>query len=430
MNKLKVVLLCHYWSKETEQMLGLKHYFRELSPWIQEYINLFKNNHDIELHVLAPNYTANKNISIFEEGIHYHFYHYAPTVLSLLIVPIIKYKLKHDEPYKIAERSANVLTNFYTVEKEVTKLIKTINPHVIHVFGTENPDYSAGVVSLMNQYPIVITIQGYAYLAEDRRMHLDKKFQLIRRRIEKKVNTNARYLIVSPSSPDMPEFKPFENGQKRLISGGNITKIPNVNAEQAQKEYDVSFYGRVTPDKGVEDLVKAIGILHDKGLSLKTLIIGKCTPAYQEKLQTLAEIQNAASLIHFTGFVEDHDDVYKYAASAKMVALPTHVDLMPNTIREALAMGLPVIASDAGYIPTLNKDRECVALHKVGDSEDLACKILKVFSDSNYQQMLIANGRITFNEKFSMSRVYSRSIEIYQDVFSDYCKKLGSDENL
>lgn len=427
MNKLKVVLLCHYWSKETEQMLGLKHYFRELSPWIQEYINLYKNKEDIELHVLAPNYTANKNISIFKEEIYYHFYHYAPTVLSSFIVPIIKYKLKHNEPYKIAERSANVLTNFRTVEKNVTKKITSINPHVIHVFGTENPDYSAGVLPLMGKYPILITIQGYAYLAENRPMYLDNKFQLIRRRLEKEINTNASYIIVSSISPDMPEFKPFENGQKRFLSGGNITKIPNVDAEQTEKKYDISFYGRVTPDKGVEDLVRAIGIIYGKGLSLKTLIIGKCTPAYQEKLRAMAETYKAGSMIHFTGFVEDHDDVYKYAASAKMVALPTHVDLMPNTIREALAMGLPVVASDAGYISSLNNDRECVALHRVGDIEDLACKILKVISDNSYRQMLIDNGRLTFSEKFSMSKVYSRSIEIYKDVFDDYNKKMGFD---
>lgn len=421
--KLKVVLLCHYWSKEAEEMIGKKHYFRELSPWIQEYINIFKNKNDIELHVVAPNYTSNINVDIEKDGIYFHFYHYAPSVISSCIAPVVKYKLKHEEPFKIAERTANVLTNFKTVAKEVPAIVNRIEPDVLHVYGTENPDYSAGVMSLINKYPVLITIQGYAYLAEDRPMRLDQKFQLIRRKLEREINMAAPYMVVSPNFPNMPEFKPFENCQKRLLSGGNITRRPLVEAEKAEKKYDVSFYGRVTPDKGVEDLVKAIALLYSRGLKLSTLIIGKCTPAYQEKLRSIANEYHAGDMLNFTGFVEDHEDVYNFAASSRLVALPTRVDLMPNTIREAISMGLPVVASDAGYIPSLNSERLSVIIHKAGDVDDLANKIEFLYTNPELIQTLIRNGRETFFERFSMDKVYSRSIEIYNEVAEDYLLK-------
>lgn len=64
-----------------------------------------------------------------------------------------------------------------------------------------------------------------------------------------------------------------------------------------------------------------------------------------------------------------------------MAVFPTRIDLMPNTIREAIGMGLPVVASNAGYIPSLNNKRETVKIHKVGDIEDLASKIEEVYQD-------------------------------------------------
>lgn len=417
---IKVALICHYWSKETEEILGLKHYFRELSPWIQEYINLYKKKNDVELHVVAPNYTSNTNFECQKDGIYFHFFHYSPSFLSTIIAPIVRCKLNHDEPYKIAERAANVLTNFKTTFNEIPKIVDRIVPDVVHVYGTENPDYSAGVIPLLDRYPILITIQGYAYLAEDRPLRLDQKFQNIRRRIEKELNTSANYLVVSPNLPDMPEFKPFENGQKRFLSGGNITRRPKIMASHINKKYDISFYGRVTSDKGVEDLVKAISLLCSKGLKLKTLIIGKCTDSYKSYLCSIADEYQASNLLTFSGFVEDHDDVYALAASAIMAVLPTRIDLMPNTIREAIGMGLPVVASNAGYIPLLNNKRETVKIHKVGDIEDLASKIEEVYQDESLRKKLIKNGMTTFDERFSMNNVYSRSVEIYKEVQKDF----------
>lgn len=417
--KLKVVLLCHYWSIEAEQIVGKKYSFNELSPWIQERLKMFENKEDIELHVISPNYTSNRLVEVEVNGIHYHFYKYAPSLLSLLLIPAVKIILKHDEPKKIADRSANTLTGFRTVVNSVNYIVNRIQPDVIHVFGTEFLDSSAGAVSLIGKYPILITIQGFAYKIKKSKLYLDNKFQDQRKNVEKLLNTSCHYMTFDSTTPDLPDFKPFERGQIKYEDGGNITRVPKINAETVNKKYDISFFGRVSADKGVEDLVKAIGLLTQKGHKLRTLIIGKCTPAYETKLEeTLAKYTNE-KLLHFSGFVTDHEEMYNLAASSTMVVLPTKVDLMPNTIRESIAMGLPVVASDAGYIPTLNKDQESVSIHHVGDVEDIALKIEHVYNDAHYRKMLIDNGRKTFKEQYSMDRVYSRTIEIYKAVYEE-----------
>ena len=94
------------------EMVGRKHYFRELSPWIQETLNLFKNKEDVEMHVVAPNYASNTDVFCEKDGISFHYYKYAPPVLSVFMLILIKLFVKHDEPYKIAERTANLATRF------------------------------------------------------------------------------------------------------------------------------------------------------------------------------------------------------------------------------------------------------------------------------------------------------------------------------
>lgn len=418
--KLKVVLLCHYWSPEAEEMVGKKHFFRELSPWIQERLNLFKNKDDIELHVVAPNYTKNTDIEVKKDGIHYHFYHYAPSLLSSILVPVIKYRLHHDEPYKIAERAANTLTKFATVRKSVVRIIDKISPDLIHIFGTENPDYSTGIIPLMDKYPVLVSIQGYAYMTKINPFVVDRMFRKIRIENEAYINRNAKYMYLSDSNPEMPEFAPFRNNQYTIKSPGNITRVPKVNAETAAKEYDISFFGRVSADKGVEDLAHAVGKLHTKGIDLKVLIIGKCVETYQNLLKSIVNSYGADNLLTFSGFVEDHEEMYELTASARMVVLPTRVDLMPNTIRESMAMGLPVVASDAGYITSLNDTRESIAIHKVSDIDDIADKIEKVYTDVEYRNLLISNARITFKERFSMDNLYEKTIEAYKEVCEDY----------
>ena len=81
--RIKVVLLCHYWSDEMAEMVGRKHYFRELSPWIQETLNLFKGKKDVELHVVAPNYASNTDVESEKDGIFFHYYHYETGMLIL-----------------------------------------------------------------------------------------------------------------------------------------------------------------------------------------------------------------------------------------------------------------------------------------------------------------------------------------------------------
>lgn len=418
---IRVVLLCHYWSDEMAEMVGRKHYFQELSPWIQETLNGFKNKNDVELHVVAPNYASNTYLTCIKDGIHFHFYHYSPTWISVLAAPLIKLFVKHLETYKIAERLANTLTGFKTPAKSASAIIREIDPDLIHLYGSENPDYSSSAVALMKDYPILLTIQGYAYLQTPDKFFLERMFYNYRVKFESYINNNVRY-FTSISKRSVIEFMDSKPGHfnscEALYYVTAITKVPHLDASLIDKNFDLVYYARIDKNKGIEDLIDVVEYLCSKGRSLKTLVMGRGSEAYVVRLKEIIKDKSLDDIIEFAGFIEKHEDVYKLAAQAKLMVLPTHNDGIPNTVREAMFMKLPVVSNNVGGIPRFNENRHCIHLVELGDLEGLANGICKILDDVDYRDELVNNAYQEAHEEYSPEAVYDQTVNAYKDMVS------------
>ncbi len=420
-DKTKVVLLTHYWSDEMAEMVGRKHYFRELAPWIQETINLFKDKNDVDFHVVAPNYASNILVECERQQIHFHFYHYSPTLLSRISAPLVRLFVNHSETFKIAERLANVLTGFRTPTVSARRLIRNINPDLIHLYGSENPDYSAPAIKLLGEYPVLLTVQGYVYLHSKSKKPLNRLFQLYRLKYEREINRSVRFLT-SSEAISIEELKNNNTGFwekcEKIFCLTPITKVPKVCANKVGKEYDVVFYARINKIKGIEDLIDVVSYLKEKGRLLKTLIMGRGGDAYVDYIKKKVADKGCSGIVTFAGFIENHEEVYLHAAKARVLVLPSHSDGTPNTIREAMFMKLPVVANNVGGIPTFNAKRHCIHLVKFGDIEDLANGICKVLDDDIYREELICNAYSEAYEVFSPDAIYGQLLFAYKDIFS------------
>lgn len=411
---IKVVLLCHYWSDEMAEMVGRKHYFRELSPWIQETLNLFKGKKDVELHVVAPNYAANVDVEAEKDGIHYHYYKYAPTVLSAVLLPTIKTWIKHNEPHKIAERTANLITRFITPKRRIPQIIKSIKPDLIHLYGSENLDYSVGVLPFLEKIPVLLTIQGYAYLMKKSDSVIVQNSNNLRAKYEDYINKRVHY--VTNYGIDYG-FEPFENGQKKYVLSA-ITRIPKEDASKTEKKYDIVFYARINEEKGIEDLLRSIGLLKRNGRTYNAIVVGKAEESYLSKLKGIVEEEGVKDEVEFTGFLDDHKDVYRIAASAKVLAFPSHNDVSPNTIRESMFMKLPVVAYGIGGVPFFNVHKECLCLVDEIDINKFSEALDKVLNNVQYREMLINNAYEDAVNYYAPDKIYQQTIDIYKDVLA------------
>ncbi len=416
MKKKKVVLLSMYWSTDAKELLGSKHYFRELQPWVQETINLFKNKSDVELHVVAPNFASNTDVEVAKDGIQFHFFNYAPTWLCACVYPLVKLFVKHDEPHKVAERTANFITDFVLPKKKIPAIINQIQPDLIHLYGSENPDYSTGIIPFLeSSIPVLVSVQGYAYLLKKSNNCFLNWHARYRIKYERIINTKVKY--ITNYGLDYG-FEPFENGQKKYVLSA-ITKIPRYDCLQSQNKYDVVFYARITKDKGIEDLINAISILKKKGRNLKTVVVGRAVDEYKEHLDKLIEKEGVADLIYFTGFLDSHDDVYRIAASSRVLAFPSHNDVSPNTIRESMFMHLPIVAYKIGGVPYFNIRKECIDLVEDGNIEAFAEELVKVIDNNDFRKRLIDNAYEEAVNYYNPESIYNQAINIYNDIWKN-----------
>lgn len=136
----------------------------------------------------------------------------------------------------------------------------------------------------------------------------------------------------------------------------------------------ILFLGRLHPQKGVDTLVRAMADLPDA-----QLVLAGDGPD-RAQLERLAVQLGVRDRIRFLGFV-GHDAVPKLFRSADVFVMPSRYEELGTAIIEAMACGLPVVASRTGGIPDLVEDGHTGLLTPPGDPVALAEALGRVLSD-------------------------------------------------
>lgn len=103
--------------------------------------------------------------------------------------------------------------------------------------------------------------------------------------------------------------------------------------------------------KGQGVLLEATALLRKKGYPIQVLLIGD--GARRHELEKLTEQLNISSVVTFTGAINDRSALLKKLQQAHLFVLPSKAEGLPRAILEAMAVGLPCVASDVDGIPEL-----------------------------------------------------------------------------
>jgi glycosyltransferase involved in cell wall biosynthesis len=131
--------------------------------------------------------------------------------------------------------------------------------------------------------------------------------------------------------------------------------------------------GAMQPIYGVDVLLGALERIRRTYPEVGAIIIAYKSedPAYREEIDGLVASLSLERAVLFPQYLPD---VSAVVAQADVSVRPCHQDGDSMAVREALALGVPVVASRVGFRP------EGTVLFEPGDSADLAEKLLKVFS--------------------------------------------------
>ncbi len=162
--------------------------------------------------------------------------------------------------------------------------------------------------------------------------------------------------------------------------------------------------GRVTPVKGLEHLVAAAGLLRRAGVPLQVTIVGPLDePEYLNFLKDKANALGMREQVRFTGRVAHGHQLWEHYRGADVFVLPSLSEGTPNVISEAMAKGLPIIASNVGGIPRVVRHGVNGVLVGHGRPEPLADALGSIAADSQ-RRYTMGLASVSMAPEFTMER--------------------------
>ncbi len=171
--------------------------------------------------------------------------------------------------------------------------------------------------------------------------------------------------------------------------------------------------GRLSREKGHTDLVRAFYKMREltSDSSLRLVLVGE-----GPERPRIEECCRSLGLTEVVTLVGQQDDINPYYGIADVFLLPSHSEGCPNVLLEAMAAGVPVVATAVGGIPEVATNGRDAILVKKRDGDGLAFAAAGILKDQQLRDSLVSYGREIVSRK--SPEAYFQSVA---SVFSQAC---------
>jgi len=217
-----------------------------------------------------------------------------------------------------------------------------------------------------------------------------------------------REIFLIPNGIDTELFKPMERNETlaEMLGLGGKTK--------EERSAVIGFAGELREKKGLRALLSGYAQAA-KSRPASLLIVGEVRDGEDKKFFDEFKSANSQLPITVTGPVP-HEDIPAYYALMDVLVHPSLRDGMPNAALEAMACGLPVIATPVGGILDALEDGENGVLVNVNDAAALAGKIVELLDDPQKRAGLGQRARETVVEKFGLEAELRANLRVYESL--------------
>jgi glycosyltransferase involved in cell wall biosynthesis len=307
--------------------------------------------------------------------------------------------------------------------RALRRTLRRERPDVVHVtsslFWATPRDAAALALSRWFGVPALLQIRASSQIIAWR-----EGLGGVRRRLLDRVLRLADVVLVLSSE--------LEEYLDRALPGLRVERIGNMVSER-ERELEAAgepllpprrepcrilFVGHRMPLKGLGELAEAV-----LGLGGCELVVvggeggGVIDAASDRRMEdALARLRSQGRLVE-TGRVSPEDATRSYR-EADVFALPTHREGFPNTLLEAMAVGLPCVATPVGAIPEM-LEGECGLLVPVGDVRALSEALGRLVRDPGLRARLGRAARERVRERHSVDAVMRRYRALYLELARD-----------
>jgi glycosyltransferase involved in cell wall biosynthesis len=306
------------------------------------------------------------------------------------------------------------------------RLIRSINPDIVHGEGQDRQAMAA----LGAGFPTVITPHGVLFIESRmmRRHSLDiagALKQYLINDMEREVFRRADdMIIISRYLPQI--YGPMLQAHTHFIE--NPIGLEFFQVPRSPEPGRLLFVGTVVPRKRVQDIVAAVAqvlsMSDDAGSNaqwrsaLQLRIAGPLLDAGSETLlRSTIESTGLQRQVILLGPVNQGQLIDEYA-HAQILVLASKEETAPQVIAQAMACGLPTVASAVGGIPAMVREGETGLLFPFSDTKALAKALFKLLNDSQLREAMetriVREGR----ERFHPDSVAAQTVAVYREILS------------
>jgi len=172
------------------------------------------------------------------------------------------------------------------------------------------------------------------------------------------------------------------------------------------KEYKLIFIGRLAKNKGINLFLEAV-----RKLKVKAIIIGD--GPLRNWVRSKIGDWGLGKYVNFYGWARDSKEIAQLINKSEILIMPSYNEGGPRVVLEAMACGIPVLATPVGIVPDIIKDGESGRVIK-WNARDIANKATELLNDENKRRNFGLNG-LNIVQQFEKKR----AIKNYADKLKE-----------
>lgn len=211
---------------------------------------------------------------------------------------------------------------------------------------------------------------------------------------------------IIPNSIDLDGFRiePLGPHRRKLLG------LP----DDAKQELWVGVLARLSPEKGHRTFLRAAARVAASCPQARFVLIGDGPD--QLALETLGRQLGLGDHVRFAG---NQRDVAQWLGALDVAVLPSDFESLPNALLEAMAAGLPVVATHVGGVPEVVEENVTAFTVAPGDHEAMAQRILTLLSDEGLRRKMGAAGRARIERDFTPARMKASLEALYDKMLRE-----------
>jgi len=302
---------------------------------------------------------------------------------------------------------------------EILRLLKKLKPDIVHLNSSKSAIIGAVAAKLAGVPKVVFTVHGlvlkeplskikwwmYYILHKFAGIFTDDFITVSKPDAEECIRLglkDRRRVTIIPISIDPLSYKFIERAEARK-------NLENYAKTSLDDNILIGTIADFYPSKGLRYLIEAAKTVIEKNLKVKFLFIGRDGPL-KEKIPALIKEKGLSGIVMPLAI----EDAWQQLRGLDMFVLPSVKEGLPYTILEAMAAGLPIVATTVGGIPDALTDKVSGLLVPPASPQKLADAINEILDNPELAKKLGDQAKIEV-QKFNLDKMIEETRKVYEN---------------